>query len=206
MGFAQGGISYKTYFVKGDLPSDFRQLFLERIKLYKFEPLTTDSEEDISYGWTPIDDLLETNFLLPTVFFQQYVALSLRIDRWAIPPALLKAAVRHAERAFREESKRDYLSRTERGELLERERLKLKKQTLPAVRSIDLYWNVDSAQLRFGSASRSVNEQFLDLFERTFSLELVPDSPYISAIQCGLDGALIGNLADLTPANFIGAE
>ena len=204
MGFAQGGISYKTYYVKGDLPADYRQLFLDRIRLHAFTPLTVDSEEDITYGWTPIEDLLETNFQTPAVFLNQYIVLSLRLDRWAIPPALLKAAVRRAEQEFREETKRDYLSRTERGEILERERNELKKQALPAVRAIDMYWNIDTGQLRFGSASRSVNEQFIDMFERTFSLELIPDSPYISAVQCGLDGELIGQLADLTPANLVG--
>lgn len=202
MGFAQGGISYKTYFVNGELPSDFRSLFLDRVRMHRFEPLQVDAEEDVSYGWVPIDDPLSDEFQTTTLFLNQYVVLALRMDRWAVPPALLKAVVKNAEREKRIETKRDHLSRTERGEILDRERVKLKKESLPAVRLIDFYWNVDTGQLRFGTHARAVNEVFCDLFERTFSLELVPDGPYISALHCGLEGELIGQLADVEPARF----
>lgn len=206
MGLAEGGISYRTYYVDGDLPDDYRELFLARVNLNKFEPLVPEAEEDMRYGWVPIDDILGDSFQSTTLFLNQYVALALRIDKWAIPPLLLKAAVRKGEEGMKQETKREHISRSERGELVDRERGRLKRNSLPAVRAIDVCWNVDTGVLRISSTSRNVNEIFTDLFERTFTMRLVPDSPYISALHCGLDDELIGQLADVEPARLLGGN
>ncbi|MBN1944066.1 MAG: hypothetical protein JW797_00265 [Bradymonadales bacterium] len=204
MGLSEGGITFRTYFVDGELPSDYRQLFLEKVYLDRFEPLTVESEEDISYGWVPIHDLLVQQFNSADLYEGSYLLLGMRIDRWALPPALLKALFRRAEQARLLEQKRDHLTRLERGELMEQQRRVLKRQTLPSVRLVDLCWNLERAELRFSSLSRTVNELFTELFEQTFGLRLLPDSPYISALHCRMNDELLGGLVDLKPARFVG--
>lgn len=206
MGLAEGGMTYRTYYVEGDLPDEWRENFIHRVNQYAFEPLTPEAEEDISFGWVPIDNVLATNFNTVDLYLNQYIVAALRMDRWAIPPILLKAAVRAAERNLQQETSRDRLSRTEKGEILDRERSRLKRSSLPAVRALDMCWNIDTGELRFGSLSRNVNEVFTDLFEATFNLRLIPANPYTAALQCGLDDNLIGALADVEPTQFVGGS
>lgn len=204
MGLAEGGISYCTYYVDGELPEDYRQLYVQRIGMHGFEKLTPEAEADSTSGWVPIDDIVGQTFQTGNVFLNQYLVLALRIDKWAIPPLLVKAALKNAERGIKEEQGREHLSRMERGELLDRERARLKRRTLPAVRVVDLCWNLDTNEMRFASASRPVNELFSDLFEKTFGMRLLPANPYISALQCGLPDDLVGRLADVEPAPLLG--
>jgi hypothetical protein len=204
MGLAEGGITFQTYFVDGELPTSFRSYFLERIEHFAFEPLTVESEEDVSYGWVPVGDPLAERFAGPDVYFNEYLVLGLRMDRWAIPAPLVKARVRQAEAQKRAETGRTKLSRLERGEVIDRERTRLKRQSLPAVRLLDFAWNLNSAHLRFSNTSRTTNEIFVDLFERTFGLQLVADSPYMSALHCDLDDERVARLADIEPSGLLG--
>lgn len=204
MGLVEGGISYRTYYVDGELPTDHRQLFVQRISMRRFEPLVPESETDTSFGWVPIDDIVGRTFQTADVFLNQYLVLALRIDKWAIPPLLIKAAVKNAVRAAKQAQGRDTLYRSELSELADRERARLKRRTLPAVRVIDLCWNFDTNQLRFGSVSRPVNVQFADLFADTFGLRLLPDNPYVAATQCGLDDDLLERLDFVEPARLLG--
>lgn len=204
MGLAEGGITFRTYFVDGALPSNLRQDFLERIRARRFQPLTVEAEEDVSYGWVPVQNPLSADFRSPDLFWEPYLVLALRMDRWSIPPVLLKANVRETERKKLEAEERAHLSRTERGEILDRERTRLKHLTLPAVRVVDYAWNLDTRELRFSSLSRAVNETFAHHFELTFQMRLVPDSPYMRALNCGLDEGRIGRLADVEPTNLLG--
>jgi hypothetical protein len=199
MGLAEGGITFKSYYVDGDPPEGFRPDYLERITLHRFRPLTVENEEDLVYGWVQQRNLLDTSFQFNDVFAEDYLVLALRIDRWAVPPALLKAQVRKAESDRKREQGREHLGRLERGEILDRERLALKKQSLPAVRAIDWCWHLTGGMVRFSSLSRSANELFSDLFERTFGLHLIPDNPYLSALHVGLPDDLISALADAEP-------
>jgi recombination associated protein RdgC len=204
MGLAEGGITFRTYFVDGELPSNLRQDFLERIRARRFEPLTVEAEEDVTWGWVPVQNPLSTEFRSPDLFYEPYLVLALRMDRWSLPPVLLKANVRQAERAKLETEERAHLTRTERGELLDRERTRLKRQSLPAVRVVDLAWNLDTRELRFSSLSRAVNETFAHHFELTFQMRLHAESPYMRALNCDLDDERVGRLADVEPANFLG--
>lgn len=204
MGLADGGISFRNYFVDGELPSDIRSDFLERIRARRFVPLTVDAEEDVSFGWVPLGNPLSTEFRTADLFLNEYLVLGLRIDKWSIPPVLLKAAVRQAERAKLETEGRAHLTRTERGEILDRERTRLKRLSLPRVRVIDMAWNLDLGELRVSSLSRNVNEWFVHHFELTFQMRLIGDSPYMRALNCGLDEAHIGGLVDVEPLSLVG--
>jgi len=206
VGLAEGGISFRTYFVDGELPGDVRNDFLERLRARRFRPLTLESEEDQTIGWVPIHNILATQFNWPEIYVDGHLVLAMRIDRWALPPLLLKAAVRQAEETVKRDQQRDFLSRTERGEIVDRERARLKRLTLPAARAIDMAWSLDGGTLRLGSLSRNINEMFAHLFELTFGMRLVPDSPYIRALHCRLDDELVGHLADVEPTRLTGGS
>ena len=202
MGLFEGGISYTTYFVEGQVDAEFRSQLIERLNRFRFVDLTADAEEDVSFGWVPAEDMLKARFDGPSVFLNQYAVFSLRVDRWSIPALLLKAALKQVEREAQGTSSAGYLSRTDREQLLQRERAILKEKTLPSVRSVDVGWNVNSGELRFSSQSRPMNELFIDLFERTTQFRLVPDNPYSRALNCNLGVGEIGKLAEVEPSSW----
>jgi recombination associated protein RdgC len=203
MGLIQGSLSYRMFYVEGDVPGNFKASFIEAIRLNMFRPLLPQAEEDISSGWVSIFNLLDTAFEPWTVFNNQFVFLGFRIDRWVIPPALLKAKVKQAEQEYRDSQKREHLTRLESQEITQLIRSQMKQKAIPGVRAFDFYWELDRKQVCFGSTSRTVSEAFVDLFERTFELHLVPDSPYMRALSVGLGDDLIGHLAEVEPATFV---
>ena len=78
---------------------------------------------------------------------------------------------------------------------------KLRRKVLPATRCFDVCWNVDAGSVLLWSRSPRVKEDFRELFEQTFSLELDEDSPYMSA-KAVLSESDLGRLVDLEPLSL----
>ena len=203
MGAFKGTISYTLYHVDGDLPDGYRDEFMERIREFKFIELTPHSEEDTSFGWCVVDQLLSQDFSLVNVFHNEYLCLGFRMDRWSLPSALFKARLAQRSEEYKREYEKVKLSRTEKDALRDQVILELKEQMLPAAAMTDMVWNLEEKTLRFWSTSKRANEAFLELFESTFALRLVPTSPYIEAVECGLNDEMVGRLADVEPADFV---
>ena len=60
---------------------------------------------------------MTTELTYDDVFFNEYVALSYRTDKWQFPGAVLKARLREAEAAFLEKKGQTKLSRAQKSEL-----------------------------------------------------------------------------------------
>ncbi|HAA55239.1 MAG TPA: hypothetical protein DCE42_10820 [Myxococcales bacterium] len=198
MGVFNGNLSYARYFVEGDLPEEeFRETLLKRIQQYAIPELTLDNEDEEVSGWACIEDLLDVDFEIEKVFQLEYILLSFRIDRWKVPPTLLKAHLLKAERQFLLENDREKITKRERDLLKEQVKLSLKKQLLPSLSVYDLCWHPDQKVLRFWSHSARVNEYMVELFEKTFGLSLVPFSAYTWAETLGLSEDDLLKMADL---------
>lgn len=206
MGARKGTISYQLFHVRDPLPDDYRGVFLERIDEFRFSELTPESEEDITYGWTVLDDMLSTGFTRENVFLGEYLCLGMRTDRWSLPSALLKAHAAKREREVMEAQGKAKLFKSERVALREDVTRQLKQRTLPSAGVVDMVWSLEREEVRFWSQSARALENFENLFESTFGLRLVPDNPYVAAINCGLADALVGNLADIEQSRFTSAE
>lgn len=206
MGARKGTISYTLFHVDGSLPSSFRDEFLERIDEFRFTELTAESEEDLTHGWTVLDDMLSTAFSRDNVFVGEYLCLGMRTDRWALPSALLKAHVARRTAEVMAEQGKVKLFKSEKMAIREEVTRQLKRRTLPAAGVIDMVWSLERGEVRLWTQASRALEQFEDLFESTFGLRLVPDSPYIAAINCGLADDLVGSLADVEQSRFTSFE
>jgi hypothetical protein len=67
-------------------------------------------------------------------------------------------------------------------------------------------WDLQSKRVRFWSQSNKACELFQGLFEDTFGLKILPANPYIDALQLELAPELVTRLAEVDPANFLGAN
>lgn len=153
------------------------------------KPLEPDDEDLERSGWSRIGDATVLDFAYEDVFFNEYLNLGFRTDRWAIPGAMLRARMREAERVYLEKQGRPRLTRKERTELKELVSRKLRRQLTPATRLVDLSWSLGEGVVRFFSHSPRAIANVTELFHKTFGgvgLKLVPEAPYTLAARLGL--------------------
>ena len=185
----RGSLTYARFFVDGEVPEDFREKFMRAIRLRAMKPLEPEDDDLDRSGWCKIAEPFELELRYDDVFYNEYIALGFRTDRWQIPGPMLKARVREAEAAYLEKKGRERLGRKERAELKETVARKLRKQTAPATRMVDVVWSMNEGVVRFFSHAEKAAGNMLELFHKTFGLKLVAESPYTLADKLGLSKA-----------------
>lgn len=206
MGALAGTLTFTRLFVRGELPKRFRDTFVENIQLRTFQPLTPESEEQEHVGWCAVGRVLDLELDHETVFFNSYLNLGMRLDRWRVPGALLRAHLVEAEREALEKSGHEKLGKREKAELKARIVTRLRRKLMPSMKIVDMSWNLDTGVVRFFNQSPRVHEQFMALFEQTFSLQLAADSPYISAERLGLHDAELEALSRVQASTLGGRK
>jgi recombination associated protein RdgC len=185
----KGSLSYARYFIEGELPSDFRERFMRAIRLRAMKPLEPDDDAAERSGWCVLGEPFEVDLHYDSVFYNNFINLGFRTDRWVIPGPLLRTRVREAEAAYLAKKGRERLSKRERTEIKELVSRKLRKQFVPTTRAVDLSWSVSEGLLRFFSQSARTADSMLALFDKTFGLKPVPEAPYTLAARLGLSKA-----------------
>ena len=203
MGAFQGNLTYKLFYVQGELPEDWKTLYLTSIRKLEFVPLTADAEDEETVGWVNIERPLQTDFHLDNVVFNDFINLGFRKDRWTIPSDLLKAHLEEAEAEYMIQNEKKHLSRFERDDLKKRVKKLLKERSIPKMKVIDMSWELEQKRVRFWSQSGTVCELFQEFFEETFDLKLLPANPYIHGLQFDLDEDELQSLATVEPSNFM---
>lgn len=203
MGARHGTLSYKLFYVKGEVEEGWKERYLQSIIKNAFKPLTPEGEAEASDGWVPIDRPLYTDFDLYTVLYDHFINLGLRQDKYMIPAALLKAHVEEGEREYRLQNGKERLSKFEKEDIKVMVKRKLKEKQLPRMKVIDMSWDMQAGKVRFWSQSNTTCELFQEFFEDTFGLTLQPANPYINALQLDLDQEQIDDLGFVEPSTFI---
>lgn len=203
VGAFSGSISYKLFFVQGDLPPKWKEQFLERIALRKFVDLSPEDEDEESYGWVQIQRPLETEFPLAHVVYNDYLNLGFRRDKYSISTDLFKAKFGSISREFLKQNEQEKLTRLQKEDLQRMVRNDLKRQTLPSMKVTDMSWNVSDGMVRLWSQSAKFCELFQGYFEDTFGMKLLPAGPYITAVQLGLEPEQVELLTAAEPTNFV---
>ncbi|MBX3190915.1 MAG: hypothetical protein KF819_28225 [Labilithrix sp.] len=185
----RGSLTYARFFVEGALPDDHRERFMKAIRLRAMRPLEPDDEELERTGWTKIAEPFELDLTYEDVFYNEYVNLGFRTDRWVAPGPELRLRLREAEAAYLEKKGRERLTRKEKAELKLLVARKLRRTHPPATRAVDLSWSLGEGVVRFFSHADKPAGAMTELFKKTFGLTLVPESPYTLAARIGLDKA-----------------
>lgn len=165
-------------------------------------PLDPQEPDPERSGFCRLGEPFETELTHHDVFYDDYIALGVRTDRWAIPKPLLRSKLREAETALLQKTGRERLSKKEKTELKEMISMKLRRQTSPSTRTVDLIWSLDENLVRFFSHSPKPIAIMTDLFQKAFSLKLIPESPYTLAARLGLDRDAERAWQELAPSAF----
>ncbi len=205
MGAFTGGLTYRQYFVRDQLPGDWRERFQLGIEHHVFQPLDPSSETERSVGWCSIHFPLDLEMIPEQYIYNDYIVLGMRIDTLTVPGSLLRIFTEAECRRLMHEQKRTKLSRYEKAEVKDRVKLDLKKRLMPSIKTIDVAWNWQQGVLRFFAGNEKVNVEFMELFEQTFGLALLPDGPYSAGLleATGLTDAEREAIVDLEPATFV---
>jgi len=203
MGAFSGTLSYKLFFVQGELPEDWKTLFLHGIRRWQFQPLSPEDEDEESLGWVPLERPLQPDIDYNDFVYNDFINLGFRRDRWSLPSALLRARTEEAEREYKEQNEKKKLSKFERDDIKDMVRRQLKEQTIPRMKIIDMSWELSTMRVRLWSQSSTVIELFQEFFEDTFEMKVLPANPYIHGLQLDLDDERLERLATAEPSNFL---
>jgi len=181
LGALRGSLTFTRFFVLGDTPDDAAAAFLKPIRANAFEPLTPDEDALEHHGWASVEDPFDLELDHEKIFFNEYLTLTLRIDRWVVPGPLLKAHLKEAEQKLAERKGVEKLGRKAKADLKDAVIKKLRKQLVPSTKSVDLVWNLSSNVALLFSHSKKVHELASDLFEKTFKCRLWVETPGTAA-------------------------
>ncbi len=179
-------MTFSRFFVWGDPPSDLAGASLLPIQAHTLRPLVADEDDLERYGWCSARDPMDLELDHSKIFFNEYVCLGLRVDKWVVPKPLLDAHLREAEGKLLQLKGLEKLGRKAKADLKLAVTRKLRKQLVPATKGVDLVWNVNTSIAHFFSQSPRLHELVSELFEKTFRLRLLPESPAIAAERAGL--------------------
>ena len=202
MGARGGSLTFTRLFTQGALPKDLRRKFLEAAKLRVFEPLKPEDEALEATGWCVMERPFDLELDAGKMFHDSYVLLGFRVDRYRIPGALLKSQITDEEQRLLARTKKTRLSRNEKLEVRERVVTRLRKKVIPSSKAIDLVWHLDQGTVLFFGHSKRTLADFSALFEKSFGLALVEDSPYTAASRAGLSRELTRALQEIEPLSF----
>jgi len=175
---------------------------LEAAKLRVFQPLKPDDDALEATGWCVMERPFDLELDSAKIFHDAFVLLGFRVDRYRIPSALLKSQIADEEQRLLTRVKKNQLSRNEKLEVKERVFMRLRKKVLPTSKALDVCWNLDAGTVLFFGHSQRAIADFCALFEKTFALPLIQDSPHAAATRAGLSRERARALADITPLSF----
>lgn len=190
MSLFRGSLTYVRFFVKGDLPDDFREGFMRKIRLRAMKPLAADDEDLERSGWSKAGDPHALDLSYDDVFANEFLNLGFRTDRWVLPGPAVKTRLREAESAYLQKKGRERITRRERAELKELVVRRMRREMSPRVSLVDMSWSIGEGVVRFFAHAPKPGAKMSELFHKTFAgLTLVPEAPYTLAERVGLTKA-----------------
>jgi len=187
MGLKKGAFSFSRFGVSSPLPSNFADLFHEKIQEFAFRGFFPEHKEK-SIGWTGLQDILNTEFAYADHSLGDYRVFSMRIDRKTIPSALLRLRFLETERGMLAEREAKKLYKEEKEALREAIRQDLLKQASPVPALFDVCWSLSRGMIYFSSHSEKILQDFQDFFGETFAMALALHVPWLDALAQSEDG------------------
>ncbi|HEY6078965.1 MAG TPA: hypothetical protein VIW29_09185 [Polyangiaceae bacterium] len=195
-------MTFTRLFVQGKPPRDLRKRYLDAVRLRKFTPLSPEDEASEAIGWCVIERPFDLDFQPDRIFYDRFVQLGLRVDKWRIPGPILRSQVADEEQRLLSKKGREKLSRAEKDDIKLRVIGRLRRKILPTSRAFDMLWDLDAGTVLLFTHAARTTEDFMALFQSTFGLELVLDSPHAAAGRAQLAPALLRAFEKVEPLSF----
>ena len=180
MGVMSGSMTFKAYAVEGyDYGVADYETLLNKLNKGIFKPLNKEKGEKESFGFADSKDIFSNEIHFNTTFYDNYVYFNFRRDTLKLQKAVINHYIKELEKNFTKK-----ITKKDLKEIRARAEYKYIKEVFPTVASYEAVWNLESKILYFFNTSSSVNEKFMEWFERNIEVELIPleTSTYASMI------------------------
>jgi DNA recombination-dependent growth factor C len=199
MSLLKGALGLSRYKVEGNLPSDFWSWLNHRILQNIFMDIE-NSAVSKSSGWVSAHDYFDVSFAFDTYNFNPYVVLGLRQDKRTVSSALVRKYHRLEINRRRKAQPEAILSKADREMLKENARLQLLARIPPQTTTWEMCWHTGRGEVWFTTASRSLLEVSLELFQKSFNpLFLTPRLPWLMAQEMLPNQDGLSRLTPLSP-------
>lgn len=166
---ATGNVSI-TVFKASKTPKDIEETrrMLESGAFRKLEP--TDIRDE-STGW--VDAILcfdSENF--SSLMHDRFFVFAMRNDKYSFSASQMRPYLEEAEYVFKKENNLEYIAAQQKKEIKEQVTKKLKMNSFPKTTICEIAWDMESGRVYLFSQSSQIMPKFIDIFEKTFEVNL----------------------------------
>jgi hypothetical protein len=206
MGFASGSVSFRRFAVVGDAPDVVDQALLDRLSEHALRPGELGVPEEEEYGWSGGRHVLDGNFTFENNVFADALHFALRIDSNKVPGELKKAYTIMEEEAVAKTNPSGFISKLQKKEVKDTIRGKLDDELRSGKfrrsKLVPILWDLPS-QTVYCNATGKTQEKLLEIFERTFGVNLLPISSGSLALRLLEPKKRRRDYEDLRPTRFV---
>ena len=178
MGILKGALTVRRYHVEGEIPDDFRSIYVDALNDHAFRERPAASVGEEVVGWCQSHNLLDTDFSdLNRWLYNHYAMFSLRVDKKVLPAKLFKAHLEKRIQAWCEANGKTKAPRSVKDDTREQLEIEMLARTLPKVATTELCWNIVDNWVIVHNTSDRINDLVRRKFRETFGLVLTPFSP-----------------------------
>ncbi|MFM2244863.1 MAG: hypothetical protein RL071_937 [Pseudomonadota bacterium] len=202
MGVFAGAMTVRRYRVEGEVPEDFRDLFMASLQEHAFREPKNPAPGEEHVGWCLIQNLLDLDFSERDKWlFNHYLTVALRVDKRALPAKLFKAHLEKRVAAWLAENGRQRAPAAVKAEIKQALEIEMLAKTLPRVATYEFCWNIVDGWVAFHATGEGPNDLFRKLFRQTFGCVLTPCSPLDLLIEepAVLEGMEMAGISDYRP-------
>jgi hypothetical protein len=206
MAFSSGSISFRRFAVIGHAPDTIDQAMLDKLAEHALRPGELGVPEEVEYGWSGGRHILDGDFSFENNVFADALLFALRIDTNKVPGELKKAYQIIEEEAVAKTNPSGFISKSQKKDVKETIRAKvddeLRSGRYRRSKLIPILWDLPSGTL-YCNASATSAEKLMEIFERTFRLDLQPISAGSLALRILQPKARRRDYEDLRPTRFV---
>ena len=174
MSLLQGGLSLRRYLALGPIPQELE--VVEALESNPFRPFQDGSEEE-RMGWVDWRNPLIIPPERDWVMQDRFALFGLRIDTRRVPPILLRAHMDLRLASLQKEKDLAFVGKEARVALLDDVKSDLLRKVLPTPRIVEVAWDLKGGMLWTTAASGKSQTALLQLFHKSFGIEIQPMTP-----------------------------
>lgn len=178
MAFASGSVTYRRFFISGEMPKSIDDRFVKALSGNAFGKYGVSSPDGKVVGWLSPDHLFDTEISPERIAFDQFAFLQMRLDSLAAPGAVLRSYVRQEEAAERETGGKDRLSKLQRQQARERATARTEEEAKAGlhrrISAVPVLIDLPARTVYFGNLGGTASDKFIILFRDTFDVALEP--------------------------------
>jgi hypothetical protein len=205
MGFDSGSLSFRRFAVIGDAPQAVDQQLLDKLSEHALRPGDLGAPEEIEYGWSGGRHVLDDQFTFENNVFADSLHFALRTDTNKVPSELARAYKLMEEDVLAKGNPSGFISKKQKKDAKDVAQRKVDEELRSGKyrrsKLTPILWDLSTGML-YCNASIKIQEQLLEIFERTFGLSLQPLSAGSMAQRMAESKGRRRDYEDASPTRF----